>query len=133
MATRRQKTATHRNIQRARDLLHARARDEALRLVEEVTPAEARLGYRLALPARRKEPFTDAEHVRNAIALIGSVSELSDADRDRAWKRILAAARKYGVAVPVRDWRDLANRSSAGSHEGCRNDRRRGSRYGAAS
>lgn len=132
MATRRQKKATHRNMQRARELLHARARDEALRLAEAST-AETRLGYRLALPAKRKEPFTDAEHVRNAIALIGSVSELSDADRDRAWKRILAAARKYGVAVHARDWRDLANRSSAGINERCRNDRRRDSRYGAAS
>ena len=28
-------------------------------------------------------------------------------ERDRAWQRILSAARKYGVHVSESDWRDL--------------------------
>ena len=45
-----------------------------------------------AFPDERKEPLVDAEHVRNAIARFNQVQDVTDADRDRAWKRILAAA-----------------------------------------
>jgi hypothetical protein len=60
-----------------------------------------------AFPAERKEPLTDARHVRNAIARFDQVEGVSDAERDRAWKRILAAADRYGVDVSARDWREL--------------------------
>jgi hypothetical protein len=36
------------------------------------------------------------------------VEGVSDADRDRAWKRIVAAAKRYDVEVPESSWRDLA-------------------------
>jgi hypothetical protein len=36
------------------------------------------------------------------------VEGVSDAERDRAWKRIRAAARRYDVDVSADDWRDLA-------------------------
>ena len=61
-----------------------------------------------AFPAERKEPLTDARHVRNAIARFGQVEGVSDAERDKAWKRILAAAKRYDVEVSESDWRDLA-------------------------
>lgn len=61
-----------------------------------------------AFPAERKEPLTDARHVRNAIARFDQVEGVSDAERDKAWKRILAAARRYDVDVSESDWRDLA-------------------------
>jgi len=32
---------------------------------------------------------------------------VSDAERDRAWKRILSAARKFDVEVSADDWREL--------------------------
>ena len=33
---------------------------------------------------------------------------VSDAERDKAWKRILAAAKRFDVEVSGSDWRDLA-------------------------
>jgi hypothetical protein len=32
---------------------------------------------------------------------------VTDAERDRAWKRILAAAKRYDVEVSESDWREL--------------------------
>jgi hypothetical protein len=60
-----------------------------------------------AFPKERKEPLTDASHVRNAIARFDQVEGVSDAERDRAWKRITAAAKKYGVEVSAKGWREL--------------------------
>jgi hypothetical protein len=62
---------------------------------------------RFAFPAERKEPLTDASHVRNAIARFDQVEGVSDAERDRAWRRIRAAARRHGVAIEARGWRQL--------------------------
>jgi hypothetical protein len=56
---------------------------------------------------QRKEPLEDASHVRNAIARFNQVEGVSDAERDKAWKRIRAAAKKFGVEVEEETWRDL--------------------------
>jgi hypothetical protein len=61
-----------------------------------------------AFPKERKEPLTDARHVRNAIARFDQVEGVSDAERDQAWRRILAAAKRYDVEVSEASWRDLA-------------------------
>ena len=47
--------------------------------------------------------------MRNAIARFDQVEGVSDAERDQAWQRILAAAKRYDVAVSEADWRDLAH------------------------
>jgi len=60
-----------------------------------------------AFPKQRKEPLEDASHVRNAIARFDQVKDVSDAERDEAWKRIKAAAKKHGVEVEERSWREL--------------------------
>ena len=60
------------------------------------------------LPRERKEPLTDARHVRNAIARFDQVEGVTDAERDQAWQRILAAAERYDVEVSASGWRDLA-------------------------
>jgi hypothetical protein len=60
-----------------------------------------------AFPKERKEPLTDARHVRNAIARFAQVDGVSDAEREAAWKRIKAAAKKFGVEVNERSWREL--------------------------
>ena len=60
-----------------------------------------------AFPAQRKEPLTDAKHVRNAVARFDQVEGVSNAERDRAWRRIRAAARKHGVEIEARGWREL--------------------------
>ena len=38
-----------------------------------------------AFPAQRKEPMTDADHIRNALAHFDQVTDVSDADRDLAF------------------------------------------------
>lgn len=60
-----------------------------------------------AFPKQRKEPLEDASHVRNAIARFNQVSDVSDEERDEAWRRIKAAARKFDVDVAEGSWREL--------------------------
>ncbi len=60
-----------------------------------------------AFPKQRKEPLTDARHVRNAVARFDQVQDVSDADRDLAWRNILKAAEHYGVEVRERSWHEL--------------------------
>jgi hypothetical protein len=52
-----------------------------------------------AFPEQRKEPINDAKHVRNAIVRFDQVEGVTDAERDRAWRRITAAARKFDVEI----------------------------------
>jgi hypothetical protein len=60
-----------------------------------------------AFPKERKEPLEDASHVRNAIARFNQVTGVSDEERDAAWKRIKAAADKFGVEVHEKSWREI--------------------------
>jgi hypothetical protein len=60
-----------------------------------------------AFPKQRKEPLEDASHVRNAIARFDQVQDVTDEERDAAWKRIKAAAKKHGVEVNEGGWREL--------------------------
>jgi hypothetical protein len=60
-----------------------------------------------AFPKERKEPLENASHVRNAVARFNQVKGVSDSERDEAWKRIEAAAKKFGVELEERSWRDL--------------------------
>ena len=60
-----------------------------------------------AFPKQRKEPLENAAHVRNAIARFNQAKDVSDADRDAAWKRIKAAAKKHGVEVAEKNWREI--------------------------
>jgi hypothetical protein len=62
---------------------------------------------RFAFTKKRKEPITDARHVRNAVARFDQVQGVTNAERDAAWRRIRAAARKFGVEIRVRGWRSL--------------------------
>ncbi len=60
-----------------------------------------------AFPKQRKEPLEDASHVRNAIARFDQVQGVTDSERDEAWHRIKAAAKKYGVELKEESWREL--------------------------
>jgi hypothetical protein len=60
-----------------------------------------------AFPKQRKEPLTDAEHVRNAVARFDQVIDVSDEDRDLAFANIQKAARHYGVNLSEGSWHDL--------------------------
>jgi hypothetical protein len=63
-----------------------------------------------AFPKQRKEPLTDAEHVRNALARFDQVEGVSDADRELAFKNILKAAKHFDIEVDEKNWRDLGKK-----------------------
>ncbi len=63
-----------------------------------------------AFPKERKEPLENASHVRNAIARFNQVEGVGDAERDEAWKRIKTAAKKFGVEVNEKSWREIGKR-----------------------
>jgi len=60
-----------------------------------------------AFPKQRKEPMTDASHVRNAVARFDQVIGVSDEDRALAFANIEKAARHYGVNLSETSWKDL--------------------------
>jgi len=110
METTKQKTAARRNLQKARKAQSARARGaKAPRLSRGLSTAQQNdlPDSQFAFPKERKEPLVDAKHVRNAIARFDQVEGVTDAERDRAWKRIRAAAKRYEVEIEADDWRDL--------------------------
>jgi hypothetical protein len=112
MATDRQKEAARENLVHAREAQSERAHGEDVpRQTEGLSTAEKdRLDdSEFAFPKERKEPLSDARHVRNAISRFDQVEGVSDTERDQAWKRIVAAAKRHNVAVSADDWRDLAH------------------------
>jgi len=60
-----------------------------------------------AFPKQRKEPLTDAQHVRNAVARFDQVIDVSDADRALAFANIEKAAKYYDVNLAETSWHDL--------------------------
>lgn len=110
MSTTKQKKAARRNLEKAREVQSARAHGERIPKQSEGLSAaeENRLSEsKFAFPEQRKEPINDAAHVRNAIARFDQVEDVTDTERDEAWKRITAAAKKYDVEVEADDWREL--------------------------
>lgn len=75
-------------------------------------------GKTFAFPKERKEPLNDAKHVRNAIARFDQVKNVSETDKDAAWKRIKKAAKKYDVDVSEGSWRELGASSTSESPKG---------------
>ena len=60
-----------------------------------------------AFPKQRKEPLTDATHVRNAVSRFDQVTDVSDADRALAFANIEKAANYYDLNLSETDWRQL--------------------------
>jgi hypothetical protein len=60
-----------------------------------------------AFPKERKEPLTDARHVRNAVARFDQVIDVTDAERAIAFANIEKAAKYYGVELSETDWHQL--------------------------
>jgi hypothetical protein len=65
-----------------------------------------------AFPKERKEPLMNAEHVRNAIARFDQVEGVTDDERDRAWKRITEAAKKFDVMISESSWHERGKKKS---------------------
>jgi len=64
-----------------------------------------------AFPKERKEPLVDARHVREAVARFDQVKDVTNKERDEAWKRIQTAAKKFAVELDEKDWRELFTRN----------------------
>ena len=85
-----------------------------------------------AFPKQRKEPLTDATHVRNAVARFDQVIDVSDEDRALAFANIEKAAKYYDVSLSETDWHDLHGGSHPQLHreeaaaKGVETKRRRG-------
>ena len=119
MATAKQKAAARKNITKARKAQSTRAKKATKKTAKKRTSSGTRSralttaekndlpDTAFAFPKERKEPLVDARHVRNAVARFDQVEGVSDAERDRAWKRILRAAKKFGVEVSASDWPEL--------------------------
>ena len=110
MATDKQKEAARRNIAKAREVQSERAHGEDIPRESEglSTAQKDKLPDNVfAFPKEHKEPLTDAKHVRNAVARFDQVEDISDAEKDAAWKRILKAAKKYDVDISESSWREL--------------------------
>ena len=60
-----------------------------------------------AFPIERKEPLTDAGHVRSAIARFGEVRGVTEGERAQAFANIKAAAQYYGVNLRATTWHEL--------------------------
>jgi hypothetical protein len=60
-----------------------------------------------AFPKQRKEPLTDAKHVRNAVARFDQVIDVSDDERALAFANIEKAAKHYDVDLSETSWREL--------------------------
>lgn len=63
-----------------------------------------------AFPKQRKEPLTDASHVKNALARFDQVQDVPEADRELAFANIKKAAAHYGIDIEENDWRELGKR-----------------------
>jgi hypothetical protein len=82
-----------------------------------------------AFPKERKEPLTDARHVRNAIARFDQTIDVSDEDRKLAFANIKKAATYFGVDMTETDWTQLGRTPHTGRTA---EDRRRSARKAAA-
>jgi hypothetical protein len=105
-----QKQAARRNVAKAREVQSARAHGKRIpRRTRGLSTAQQNdlPGSSFAFTEQRKEPLTDAKHVRNAVARFDQVEGVSDSDRDRAWRKIRTAARKFDVEIEARGWRQL--------------------------
>ena len=67
-----------------------------------------------AYPKERKEPMTDASHVRNAVARFDQVEGVSDEQRELAFANIKKAAKHYGVDLGESGWHELGRKPRTG-------------------
>ncbi len=110
MSTTKQKEAAKKNIAKAREIQSERAHGAKIpRQTRGLSTADQDKlpDSAFAFPKERKEPLTDARHVRNAIARFDQVEGITDAEKDAAWKRIMKAAKKNDVDVSESSWREL--------------------------
>jgi hypothetical protein len=64
-----------------------------------------------AFPKERKEPLTDERHVRDAVVRFDQVEDVTNKERDEAWKRIQQAAKRFDIQLQEQSWQDLFTRN----------------------
>jgi hypothetical protein len=57
-----------------------------------------------AFPQARKEPMTDAAHVRDALARFNQVGAVTDAERDLAFANLKKAAGHFAIQMKETNW-----------------------------
>ena len=57
-----------------------------------------------AFPRARKEPMTDASHVRDAMARFNQVKDVTDAERDLAFVNFERAANHFEIVMKETGW-----------------------------
>lgn len=58
-------------------------------------------------PKQRKEPVTDASHLRNALARFNQVEGVTDEDREVAFANLKKAAAHFEVDMKENSWHEL--------------------------
>ena len=64
-----------------------------------------------AFPASRKEPITDATHVRDAMARFNQVEGVTDAEKDLAFSNIQKAAKHFDIKMTETDWHQFGSKT----------------------
>ena len=82
-----------------------------------------------AFPKERKEPLTDAKHVRDAIARFDQTIGVSKEERSLAFANIEKAAKHYGIKMGETNWKQLGSTPRTGRTA---EDRRKSARKAAA-
>ena len=62
-----------------------------------------------AFPRTRKEPMTDATHVRGAMARFNQVADVTESERDLAFSNIKKAAKHFDIQMKETDWRQFGS------------------------
>jgi len=71
-----------------------------------------------AFPRTRKEPMTDAAHVRDAMARFNQVGDVTDSERDLAFANLQKAASHFDIQMKETNWREFgAHRTPPISNE----------------
>ena len=60
-----------------------------------------------AFPKTRKEPMTDATHVRDAMSRFNQVEAVTDSERDIAFSNIQKAAKHFDIEMNETSWRQF--------------------------
>ena len=66
-----------------------------------------------AFPRTRKEPMTDATHVRDAMARFNQVGGVTDSERDLAFSNIQKAANHFDIQMKETDWRQFGTQHAS--------------------
>ena len=62
-----------------------------------------------AFPRARKEPMTDAGHVRGAMSRFNQVGDVTDSERDLAFTNIQKAASHFDIQMKETDWHQFGS------------------------